>query len=52
MILLFRNSQIPSRYNHLPANYELNEMYCGKKDILIMDYLFDTQDDPIEDGII
>ncbi|CAD8078280.1 unnamed protein product [Paramecium sonneborni] len=52
MILLLKNSQIPEtniRFNYLPANYELNEMYCVKEQIIMMDYLFEDKEDPIED---
>ncbi|CAD8163431.1 unnamed protein product [Paramecium octaurelia] len=53
MILLLKNSQIPEthiRYNYLPANYEHKEMYCVKENIIMMDFLFEEKDDPVEDA--
>ncbi|CAK78121.1 unnamed protein product (macronuclear) [Paramecium tetraurelia] len=52
MILLLKNSQIPEtnvRYNYLPANYDVNEQYCVKENIVMMDFLFEDKDDPVED---
>ncbi|CAD8164027.1 unnamed protein product [Paramecium octaurelia] len=52
MILLLKNSQIPEtniRYNYLPANYDVNEQYCVKENIVMTDLLFEDKDDPVED---